>query len=124
MDENDVLTKLSKEDFDKFLVAMNKAVFRELRDFRCHTVDTSFRQTFTKEDFMEMKDSILYDFVIYGSKNTIDKIRDQVPENCKICELPEEVMQDGLEDRLFLMKNESLRKQYEAWRDQNDYPKY
>ncbi len=124
MNENDVLTKLSKEEFDKFLIAMNKVVFRELHDSGCPTIDTSFRRTVTKEDFMEMYDSVLYDFVIYGSKNTIDKIRDQVPENCKICELPEEVMQDGLGDRLFLMKNESLHKQYETWRDQNDYLKY
>ena len=124
MNENDVLTKLSKEDFDKFLVEMDKAVFRELRDSGFPTVDTSFRRTFTKEDFMEMRDSILYDFVIYGSKNAIDKIRDKVPKTCKICELPEEMLINCFEDKVFLMKNESLHKQYEEWRDQNDYPKY
>ena len=124
MNENDALTKLSKEDFDKFLVEMNKVIFRELRDSGVHTVDTSFRQTVTKEDFMEMCDSVLYDFVLYGSKKTIDKIRDKVPKNCKICELPEEILINGFEDKVFLMKNESLLKQYDAWRDQNDYPKY
>ena len=123
-----MIENLSKEEFEKFLIAVNNAMGQDPYGPGINTssrppIDIPFRTQFTKEDilnFIGLQDYLLYDYVLYGTKKTIDLVRDQVPENCKICELPEEVMRDGLEDKLFLMKNEQLHKQYERFINNTD----